>query len=53
MTVQVEAAAGAPADLRDRVRAALREGLGVNPDVELLEQGTLPRAEQTQGETRT
>jgi phenylacetate-CoA ligase len=46
VTVQVEAAPGAPGDLRDRVRAALREGLGVNPEVELLEQGALPRAEQ-------
>jgi phenylacetate-CoA ligase len=43
-TVQVEAAA---ADgVRDRVRAALREGLGVNPEVEVLDPGTLPREEQ-------
>jgi phenylacetate-coenzyme A ligase PaaK-like adenylate-forming protein len=28
------------------VRAALREGLGINPEVEVLEQGALPREEQ-------
>jgi phenylacetate-CoA ligase len=51
VTVQVEAAGGEPDEgpeqLRGRVRAALREGLGINPDVEVLERGTLPRAEQT------
>jgi phenylacetate-CoA ligase len=51
VTVQVEAAAGAPdtdhGELRTRVRAALREGLGINPDVEVLERGALPREEQT------
>jgi phenylacetate-coenzyme A ligase PaaK-like adenylate-forming protein len=29
------------------VRAALREGLGINPEVEVLEQGALPREEQS------
>lgn len=47
VTVQVEAASGAPGgELRDRVRAALREGLGINPEVEVLEHGALPREEQ-------
>ena len=44
VTVQVESSA---ADgVRDRVRAALREGLGINPEVEVLEPGSLPREEQ-------
>ena len=49
VTVQVEAEADAdagPDGLRDRVRAALREGLGINPEVELLARGALPREEQ-------
>jgi phenylacetate-CoA ligase len=47
VTVQVEAASDAgPDGLRDRVRAALREGLGINPEVEVLERGALPREEQ-------
>ena len=47
VTVQVEATGGERDGLRDRVRAALREGLGINPEVEVLEQGTLPRDEQS------
>jgi phenylacetate-coenzyme A ligase PaaK-like adenylate-forming protein len=31
---------------RARVRESLRGGLGVNPEVEVLAPGTLPRAEQ-------
>jgi phenylacetate-CoA ligase len=47
VTVQVEAASDAgPDGLRDRVRAALREGLGIDPEVEVLERGALPREEQ-------
>jgi phenylacetate-CoA ligase len=49
VTVQVETlvATDAPDALRDRVRTALRGGLGVNPEVALLAPGSLPRAEQT------
>jgi phenylacetate-CoA ligase len=47
VTVQVEAVEDTSAELRDRVRAALREGLGVNPEVELLAPGSLPRQEGT------
>jgi phenylacetate-CoA ligase len=47
VTIQVEAAADAPPELGQRVRGALRGGLGVNPEVELLALGVLPRAEQT------
>jgi phenylacetate-coenzyme A ligase PaaK-like adenylate-forming protein len=46
VTVQVEALGEAPEGLRERVRAALRGGLGVNPEVELLALGSLPRLEQ-------
>jgi phenylacetate-CoA ligase len=50
VTVQVEAQAGSrldePDGLRARVRAALREGLGINPEVEVLARGALPREEQ-------
>jgi phenylacetate-CoA ligase len=45
VTVQVEATAGPSEQLHSQVRAALREGLGVNPEVELLEAGALPRTE--------
>lgn len=45
VTVQVEALAAPSEELRGQVRAALREGLGVNPAVELLEAGALPRTE--------
>ena len=45
VTVQVEALAAPSEQLRSRVGAALREGLGVNPEVELLEAGALPRTE--------
>jgi phenylacetate-CoA ligase len=47
VTIQVEAPLDAPAELRERVRSALRGGLGVNPEVEVLAPGALPRAEQT------
>jgi phenylacetate-CoA ligase len=44
VTIQVEAQA--PGDsLRDRVRDRLRGGLGVNPQVEVLPLGSLPRTE--------
>jgi phenylacetate-CoA ligase len=48
VTVQVEALAvqEQSASLHERVRDALRGGLGVNPEVEILELGTLPRLEQ-------
>ncbi|HEY1521342.1 MAG TPA: hypothetical protein VGF91_33275 [Solirubrobacteraceae bacterium] len=59
VTIQVEALATASPtaqptaqdtrdrhELRDRVQAALRGGLGVNPEVEVLAHGSLPRAEQ-------
>ena len=48
VTVQVEAlgASEQPELLRQRVRSALRGGLGVNPEVELLALGSLPRLEQ-------
>jgi phenylacetate-CoA ligase len=42
VTIQVEGAE----DLRERVRSALRGALTVNPEVEMLARGTLPRAEQ-------
>jgi phenylacetate-CoA ligase len=45
VTVQVEAIARPSEQLHGQVRAALREGLGVNPEVELLEAGALPRTE--------
>jgi phenylacetate-coenzyme A ligase PaaK-like adenylate-forming protein len=32
--------------MHERVRSALRSGLGVNPEVEVLAAGTLPRLEQ-------
>ncbi|MBV9838817.1 MAG: AMP-binding protein [Solirubrobacterales bacterium] len=49
VTIQVEAASGtgAPEALRDPLRAALRSGLGVNPEVEVLAAGSLPRAQQS------
>jgi phenylacetate-CoA ligase len=47
VTVQVEALTGAKEGLRERVRTALRGGLAVNPEVEVLAAGSLPRAEQT------
>jgi phenylacetate-CoA ligase len=49
VTVQVEALHSVEADaaLHERVRNALRGGLGVNPELEILAAGTLPRAEQT------
>ncbi|HZL54110.1 MAG TPA: AMP-binding protein [Solirubrobacteraceae bacterium] len=48
VTVQVEALAEPqqPAAMHERVRNALRGGLGVNPEVEILALGTLPRLEQ-------
>jgi phenylacetate-CoA ligase len=48
VTVQVEAleVQEQPASLHERVRSALRGGLGVNPEVEILALGTLPRLEQ-------
>ncbi len=50
VTIQVEAlgpgGGDAPA-LHDRVQAALRGGLGVNPEIEVLAEGALPRAQQT------
>ena len=48
VTVQVEALAELqqPAAMHERVRNALRGGLGVNPEVEILALGTLPRLEQ-------
>jgi phenylacetate-coenzyme A ligase PaaK-like adenylate-forming protein len=47
VTVQVEALSESERpELRDRVRGALRGGLGVNPEVELLALGSLPRLEQ-------
>jgi phenylacetate-CoA ligase len=48
VTVQVEALAEPqqPAAMHERVRNALRGGLGVNPEVEILTLGTLPRLEQ-------
>ena len=49
VTIQVEALAQedelGPAT-RERVRNALRGGLGVNPEVEILTLGALPRLEQ-------
>jgi phenylacetate-coenzyme A ligase PaaK-like adenylate-forming protein len=50
VTIQVEALAAEPGDprpLRERVRAAMRGSLGVNPEVEVLAEGSLPRAEQS------
>jgi phenylacetate-CoA ligase len=48
VTIQVETLGGPePEGLRERVRTALRGGLGVNPQVEVLPAGSLPRAEQT------
>jgi phenylacetate-CoA ligase len=48
VTIQVEALDGPESQaLHDSVRAALRGGLGVNPQVELLPAGSLPRAERT------
>ena len=47
VTVQVEALSESERpELRERVRGALRGGLGVNPEVELLALGSLPRLEQ-------
>jgi phenylacetate-CoA ligase len=48
VTVQVEVLDDGEAaeGLRERVRGALRGGLGVNPEVELLALGALPRLEQ-------
>lgn len=48
VTVQVEALAedAQRAAMHGRVRNALRGGLGVNPEVEILTLGTLPRLEQ-------
>jgi phenylacetate-CoA ligase len=42
VTIQVEG----DESVHARVRASLRGGLGVNPDLEVLPVGTLPRAEQ-------
>jgi phenylacetate-coenzyme A ligase PaaK-like adenylate-forming protein len=42
VTIQVEG----DTRLRARVRESLRGGLGVNPELEMLAPGTLPRAEQ-------
>jgi phenylacetate-CoA ligase len=48
VTVQVESLepGGGATGVRERVRTALRGGLGVNPEVEVLDVGTLPRLEQ-------
>jgi phenylacetate-coenzyme A ligase PaaK-like adenylate-forming protein len=48
VTVQVEALSGEEqgTSVHDRVRTALRGGLGVNPEVEVLAAGSLPRLEQ-------
>lgn len=49
LTVQVEPLGAGPdtaQELRERLRTALRGGLGVNTEVELLPAGALPRAEQ-------
>jgi phenylacetate-CoA ligase len=45
VTIQVEALAGAGDRLRTRVQAALRGALGVNPEVQVLDLGALPRGE--------
>lgn len=49
VTIQVEHVAGHDVGerLRQRVRDTLRGGLGVNPELEILSPGTLPRADQT------
>ena len=49
VTIQVEALAtkGGDATLRERVQESMRGGLGVNPEVEVLVEGSLPRAEHT------
>jgi phenylacetate-CoA ligase len=45
--VRVEAASDpSPADLPDRAREALRQALGVRPEVEVVPPGTLPRSER-------
>jgi phenylacetate-CoA ligase len=46
VTVQVESLTGEEPGLRERVRGALRGGLGVNPEVEVLALGALPRLAQ-------
>jgi phenylacetate-CoA ligase len=48
VTVQVEALRqdAAASGVGERVRTALRGGLGVNPEVEVLDAGALPRLEQ-------
>jgi phenylacetate-CoA ligase len=48
VTVQVESVCGNEhaQSIHERVRGALRSGLGVNPEVEVLAAGTLPRLEQ-------
>ncbi|HEX4034236.1 MAG TPA: AMP-binding protein [Solirubrobacteraceae bacterium] len=48
VTIQVESLGqdAAATGLRERVRTALRGGLGVNPEVEVLDVGALPRLEQ-------
>jgi phenylacetate-CoA ligase len=45
VTIQVEALAPPEETLRQRVRSELRGGLGVNPEVEVLEVGALPRGD--------
>ena len=50
VTIQVEALGPSGGDapaLHDRVQTALRGGLGVNPEVEVLAEGSLPRAQQS------
>jgi phenylacetate-CoA ligase len=48
VTVQVESLSGEEHgdSVHERVRSALRSGLGVNPEVEVLAAGTLPRLAQ-------
>ena len=48
VTVQVESLSGEEGgtSVHERVRTALRGGLGVNPEVEVLASGSLPRLEQ-------
>jgi phenylacetate-CoA ligase len=47
VTIQVEGEVQEDRQLQTRVRESLRGGLGVNPELEVLPVGTLPRAEQT------
>ena len=45
LSIAVEPVSGGSADLRDRVNDALRQRLGFECDVQLMEPGTLPRFE--------